>query len=41
MINNLQYSITLPSASEIMKAQSGEAVEGYSLENLELEYETI
>ena len=41
MINNLQYSITLPSASEIMKAQSGEVVEGYSLENLELEYETI
>ena len=41
MINNLQYSITLPSASEIMKAQSGEAVEGYALENLELEYETI
>ena len=41
MINNLQYSITLPSASDIMKAQSGEAVEGYSLENLELEYETI
>ena len=24
-----------------MKAQSGEAVEGYTLENLELEYETI
>ena len=41
MINNLQYSITLPSASDIMKAQSGEAVGGYSLENLELEYETI
>ena len=41
MLNNLQYSITLPIASEIMKAQSGEAVEGYSLENLELEYETI
>ena len=41
MINNLQYSITLPRASEIMNAQSGEAVEGYSLENIELEYETI
>ena len=41
MINNFQYSITLPSASDIMKAQSGEAVEGYSLENIELEYETI
>ena len=41
MINNFQYSITLPSASDIMKAQSGEAVAGYSLENIELEYETI
>ena len=41
MINNFQYSITLPSASDIMKAQSGEAVGGYSLENIELEYETI
>ena len=41
MINNFQYSIILPSASDIMKAQSGEAVGGYSLENIELEYETI
>ena len=41
MINNFQYSITLPSASNIMTAQSGEAVAGYSLENIELEYETI
>ena len=41
MINNFQYSITLPSASDIMKAQAGEAVAGYSLENIELEYETI
>ena len=41
MIHNFQYEITLPSAAEIMKAQSGEAVEGYSLENIELEYETI
>ena len=41
MINNLQYTITLPQASEIMKAQTGEAVEGYTLENIELEYETI
>ena len=41
MINNFQYSITLPSASDIMTAQSGEAVAGYSLENIELEYETI
>ena len=41
MINNFQYIITLPKASEIMVAQSGESVAGYSLENLELEYETI
>ena len=41
MINNLQYTITLPQASEVMKAQTGEAVEGYTLENIELEYETI
>ena len=41
MNNNFQYVITLPQASNIMKAQSGENVEGYSLENLEMEYETI
>lgn len=41
MVNNFQYAITLPSAADIMKAQSGSAVEGYSLENIELEYETI
>ena len=41
MINNFQYIITLPKASEIMVAQSGQSVAGYSLQNLELEYETI
>ena len=41
MIHNLQYKITLPQASDIMTAQSGSAVEGYSLTNIELEYETI
>ena len=41
MMNNFQYVITLPKASDIMKAQSGQSVAGYSLENLELEYETI
>ena len=41
MINNFQYIIILPKASDIMVAQSGESVAGYSLENLELEYETI
>ena len=40
MINNFQYIITLPKASEIMVAQSGQSVAGYSLENLELEYES-
>ena len=41
MINNFQYILTLPKASDIMVAQSGESVAGYSLENMELEYETI
>ena len=41
MINNFQYVITLPKSSEIMVAQSGENVGNYTLENLELEYETI
>ena len=41
MLNNFQYVITLPKASDIMVAQSGQSVAGYSLENLELEYETI
>ena len=40
MLNNFQYVITLPKASDIMVAQSGQSVAGYSLENL-LEYETI
>ena len=41
MINNLKFIITLPKASDIMAAQSGESVGGYTLENLELEYETV
>jgi hypothetical protein len=41
MANDLQYVITLPEADEIMSAQGGEAVEGYTLENIELEYESI
>ena len=41
MTNNLQYIITLPKASDIMVAQSGQSVGGYTLENLELEYETV
>ena len=35
------FIITLPSAESIMNAQTGETVDGYTLENIELEYETI
>ncbi len=35
------FTITLPSAESIISAQTGENVDGYTLENLELEYETI
>ncbi|CAB4007386.1 Hypothetical predicted protein [Paramuricea clavata] len=41
MANDLQYVITLPAADEIMSAQGGESVEGYTLENIELEYKSI
>jgi hypothetical protein len=41
MANYLQYVITLSTATEIMNAQVGESVEGYTLENIELEYESI
>jgi hypothetical protein len=41
MANDLQYVITLPAADEIMNVQGGEKVEGYTLENIELEYESI
>ncbi|CAB4017789.1 Hypothetical predicted protein [Paramuricea clavata] len=41
MANDLQYVITLPTAAEIMNAQGGESVEGYTIENIELEYESI
>jgi hypothetical protein len=41
MANDLQYVITLPAADEIMNAQGGEKVEGYTLENIALEYESI
>ena len=40
-MNNFRYIITLPQASEIMLAQSGQTLGNYSLENLELKYETI
>ncbi len=38
--NNIQYVISLPSASKIMVAQSRESVEGYSLRDVNLMYET-
>ena len=41
MNNNYGYIITLPKSSEIMVAQSGQTLATYSLENLQLEYETI
>ena len=39
--NNIQYVISLPSTSKIMVAQSRESVEGYSLRDVNLMYETI
>ena len=36
MINNLQFIITLPKATDIMIAQFGESVGGYTLENQDL-----
>ena len=41
MNNNFRYILTLPQSSEILVAQSGQTLGRYSLENLELEYETI
>ncbi len=35
------FIIMLPSAESIMSAQTGENIDGYTLENIELEYETI
>ena len=36
-----RLKITLPPADEIMEAQSGQKVQGYTLEDIELKYETI
>ena len=41
MNSDIQYKIRLPKADTIMRAQNGQSVAGYSLEGLELEYETI
>ena len=39
--NNVQYVLSLPSASKIMVAQSGQNVECYALKDVNLTYETI
>jgi hypothetical protein len=41
MRSGFEYTITLPKADKIMVAQSGQEVEGYTLKNIHLEYETI
>ena len=41
MLSDIRYKITLPSAGQIMVAQSRQSVAGYTLEDIKLEYETI
>ena len=41
MNSDITYYIRLPSADDIMVAQSGQKIAGYTLENIKLEYETI
>ena len=41
MNDNSCYVLTLPQASEIMVAQAGSSLGTYTLEDLQLEYETI
>lgn len=41
MNSNIRYRIRLPSASDIMVAQTNESVDGYALEDIKLEYVTI
>ncbi|CAB4023000.1 Hypothetical predicted protein [Paramuricea clavata] len=41
MKSGFEYTITLPKADKIMVAQANEKVEGYTLKNIHLEYETI
>ncbi|CAB3997576.1 Hypothetical predicted protein [Paramuricea clavata] len=41
MKSRFEYTITLPKADKIMVAQANEKVEGYTLKNIHLEYETI
>ena len=41
MNNNFRYVITLPSSSEILKVHARQILGNYSLENLQMEYETV
>ena len=41
MMNNLEYIITLLPSDEVLVKQTGEGTANYSLENSELEYESI
>ncbi|CAB3981820.1 Hypothetical predicted protein [Paramuricea clavata] len=41
MKSGFEYTVTLPKADKIMVAQVNEKVEGYTLKNIHLEYETI
>ena len=41
MKSGFEYTITLPKSDKIMVAQVNEKVEGYTLKNIHLEYETI
>ncbi|CAB4025642.1 Hypothetical predicted protein [Paramuricea clavata] len=41
MKSRFEYIITLPNADKIMVAQTSEKVEGYTLKNIHLEYETL
>ena len=41
MMNNLEYILTLLSSSSVLLTQTGKASTNYTIENLELEHETI
>ena len=41
MNNNFQYILTINNAEDVMLAQGGEKVDGFTLTDLELQYETI
>lgn len=41
MMNNLVYNIALPESMDVLVKQTGQVAAEYSLENLELEYETM